>query len=198
MCDKTLRAVTDTMGFTHMTEVQQRSIRPLLEGRCVSCPLSLWVMSVTMRHFLCHHYTYMLLYVMSTVICTMSCHLSLCVMPSVCVTPSRDLLGAAKTGSGKTLAFLIPAVELLYKLSFMPRNGGWGWGWWAGLGSVHERGISVVVRCQPLLGHGTSSLSALTYVCGYAVMGWVWNKCFSCQVLLEEQLCCEGQQLLSP
>lgn len=36
----------------------------------------------------------------------------------------RDLLGAAKTGSGKTLAFLIPAVELLNKLHFMPRNGG--------------------------------------------------------------------------
>lgn len=35
----------------------------------------------------------------------------------------RDLMGAAKTGSGKTLAFLIPAVELLNKLKFMPRNG---------------------------------------------------------------------------
>ena len=35
----------------------------------------------------------------------------------------RDLMGAAETGSGKTLAFLIPAVELLYKLKFMPRNG---------------------------------------------------------------------------
>lgn len=35
----------------------------------------------------------------------------------------RDLMGAARTGSGKTLAFLIPAVELLYKLKFMPRNG---------------------------------------------------------------------------
>jgi superfamily II DNA/RNA helicase len=33
------------------------------------------------------------------------------------------LVGAAKTGSGKTLAFLIPAVELIYKLKFMPRNG---------------------------------------------------------------------------
>ena len=32
-------------------------------------------------------------------------------------------MGAARTGSGKTLAFLIPAVELLYKLNFMPRNG---------------------------------------------------------------------------
>ena len=32
-------------------------------------------------------------------------------------------MGAAKTGSGKTLAFLIPAVELLHKLKFMPRNG---------------------------------------------------------------------------
>ena len=39
-----------------------------------------------------------------------------------CVSPS-DLMGAARTGSGKTLAFLIPAVELLYKLNFMPRNG---------------------------------------------------------------------------
>ncbi|XP_065559215.1 probable ATP-dependent RNA helicase pitchoune isoform X2 [Artemia franciscana] len=35
----------------------------------------------------------------------------------------RDLVGKAKTGSGKTLAFLIPAVELIYKLKFMPRNG---------------------------------------------------------------------------
>ncbi|KAL3277135.1 hypothetical protein HHI36_012489 [Cryptolaemus montrouzieri] len=35
----------------------------------------------------------------------------------------RDLVGAAKTGSGKTLAFLIPAVELIYKLQFKPRNG---------------------------------------------------------------------------
>jgi ATP-dependent RNA helicase DDX18/HAS1 len=33
------------------------------------------------------------------------------------------VVGAAKTGSGKTLAFLIPAVELIYKLKFMPRNG---------------------------------------------------------------------------
>lgn len=37
----------------------------------------------------------------------------------------RDLLAAAKTGSGKTLAFLIPCVELLHKLHFMPRNGTW-------------------------------------------------------------------------
>ncbi|KAL1419057.1 hypothetical protein MTO96_005174 [Rhipicephalus appendiculatus] len=35
----------------------------------------------------------------------------------------KDVVAAAKTGSGKTLAFLIPAVELLYKLKFMPRNG---------------------------------------------------------------------------
>lgn len=35
----------------------------------------------------------------------------------------RDLVGAARTGSGKTLAFLIPAVELIKKLKFMPRNG---------------------------------------------------------------------------
>ena len=32
-------------------------------------------------------------------------------------------MGNAKTGSGKTLAFLVPAVELVYKLRFLPRNG---------------------------------------------------------------------------
>ncbi|KAK3770863.1 hypothetical protein RRG08_036463 [Elysia crispata] len=66
VCDLTLKGVED-MGFTHMTEIQHRSIPYLLEG--------------------------------------------------------RDLMGAAKTGSGKTLAFLIPAVELVYKCHFMPRNG---------------------------------------------------------------------------
>lgn len=66
VCEQTLKAVAD-MGFTKMTEIQARSIPPLLEG--------------------------------------------------------RDLVGAARTGSGKTLAFLIPAVELIFKLKFMPRNG---------------------------------------------------------------------------
>lgn len=36
----------------------------------------------------------------------------------------RDVLGAAHTGSGKTLAFLIPAIEMLSRLHFKPRNGG--------------------------------------------------------------------------
>lgn len=43
-----------------------------------------------------------------------------------CIPPlleGRDLVGSARTGSGKTLAFLIPAVELIFKLKFMPRNG---------------------------------------------------------------------------
>lgn len=66
VCDATLQGITD-MGFTHMTDIQARTIPPLLEG--------------------------------------------------------RDLVGAAKTGSGKTLAFLVPAVELIYKLRFLPRNG---------------------------------------------------------------------------
>ncbi|XP_077583934.1 ATP-dependent RNA helicase DDX18 [Stigmatopora nigra] len=64
--ESTLKGVQE-MGFEHMTEIQHKSIRPLLEG--------------------------------------------------------RDVLAAAKTGSGKTLAFLIPSIELLYKLKFMPRNG---------------------------------------------------------------------------
>lgn len=64
--DETLQAVAG-MGFSQMTEIQAKSIPPLLEG--------------------------------------------------------RDLVGSAKTGSGKTLAFLIPVIELINKLKFMPRNG---------------------------------------------------------------------------
>ncbi|XP_034115378.1 probable ATP-dependent RNA helicase pitchoune [Drosophila albomicans] len=64
--EATLRAITE-MGFSEMTEIQAKSLTPLLKG--------------------------------------------------------RDLVGAAQTGSGKTLAFLIPAVELINKLRFMPRNG---------------------------------------------------------------------------
>ena len=43
-----------------------------------------------------------------------------------CIPPlmaGKDVLGAAKTGSGKTLAFLLPAIEMLSKLKFKPRNG---------------------------------------------------------------------------
>lgn len=43
-----------------------------------------------------------------------------------CIPPllaGKDVLGAAQTGSGKTLAFLIPAVEMLHRLRFKPRNG---------------------------------------------------------------------------
>ena len=35
----------------------------------------------------------------------------------------RDVLGAAKTGSGKTLAYMLPAVEMLRKAHFTPKNG---------------------------------------------------------------------------
>jgi ATP-dependent RNA helicase DDX18/HAS1 len=64
--DLTLKAI-DEMGFTHMTEIQAKTVDQLLDG--------------------------------------------------------KDLMGAAKTGSGKTLGFLVPVVELMYKLKFMPRNG---------------------------------------------------------------------------
>ncbi|XP_064553319.1 probable ATP-dependent RNA helicase pitchoune isoform X2 [Drosophila montana] len=64
--EATLQAIAE-MGFSEMTEIQAKSLTPLLKG--------------------------------------------------------RDLVGAAQTGSGKTLAFLIPAVELINKLRFMPRNG---------------------------------------------------------------------------
>lgn len=61
------RKAIEGMGFKEMTQVQARTIPPLLAG--------------------------------------------------------RDVLGAAKTGSGKTLAFLIPAIEMLHRLKFKPRNG---------------------------------------------------------------------------
>ncbi|KEG02581.1 ATP-dependent RNA helicase HAS1, putative [Plasmodium vinckei vinckei] len=35
----------------------------------------------------------------------------------------KDILGAAKTGSGKTLAFLVPSINILYNIKFLPKNG---------------------------------------------------------------------------
>jgi len=61
----------------------------------------------------------------------------------------RDVLGAARTGSGKTLAFLIPAVELMHRVKFMPRNG-------TGaiiIGPTRELALQVCVQdnCRPYL-----------------------------------------------
>lgn len=39
------------------------------------------------------------------------------------VLNGRDVLGAAKTGSGKTLAYMVPAVELLRRAHFTPKQG---------------------------------------------------------------------------
>ena len=50
--DKTLRAVAESLGFTHMTEVQHRSIRPLLDGRYT--PMG-GLGFVTVRHVFCCH-----------------------------------------------------------------------------------------------------------------------------------------------
>jgi ATP-dependent RNA helicase DDX18/HAS1 len=35
----------------------------------------------------------------------------------------RDIIGGAQTGSGKTLAFLVPAIQMLYKLRIKPEHG---------------------------------------------------------------------------
>merc|ERR1712018_244042 len=74
------------MGFSHMTDIQAKTIPHLLEGN---------------NNTVCNFMNFLPLYVFS----------------------GRDLFGNAKTGSGKTLAFLIPAVELVYKLRFLPRTG---------------------------------------------------------------------------
>ncbi|KAG6524362.1 hypothetical protein ZIOFF_014270 [Zingiber officinale] len=66
LSEHTMKAIQE-MGFEHMTQIQSRSIPPLLAG--------------------------------------------------------KEVMGAARTGSGKTLAFLIPAVEMLHNIHFMPRNG---------------------------------------------------------------------------
>ncbi|GBO39163.1 putative ATP-dependent RNA helicase pitchoune, partial [Araneus ventricosus] len=64
--EETLKAIAD-MGFEKMTEIQAKSIPPLLDG--------------------------------------------------------SDVVASAKTGSGKTLAFLIPAIELMCKKKFTPKQG---------------------------------------------------------------------------
>jgi len=66
LTEGTQKAIQE-MGFKTLTEIQARSIPPLLRG--------------------------------------------------------QDVLAQAKTGSGKTLSFLIPAVELLAKAQWQPRNG---------------------------------------------------------------------------
>jgi ATP-dependent RNA helicase DDX18/HAS1 len=66
LTENTQKAIQE-MGFKTLTEIQARSIPPLLRG--------------------------------------------------------QDVLAQAKTGSGKTLSFLIPAVELLAKAQWQPRNG---------------------------------------------------------------------------
>ena len=35
ICEETMKAIIDQMGFTHMTEIQAKSIPHLLEGRYV-------------------------------------------------------------------------------------------------------------------------------------------------------------------
>ena len=86
VCEATLKGIED-MGFTHMTDIQAKTIPHLLEGKN-STVCNFTNFSTTFIYFI-----------------------------------GRDLVGNAKTGSGKTLAFLIPAVELVYKLRFLPRNG---------------------------------------------------------------------------
>ena len=39
------------------------------------------------------------------------------------ILAGNDVAVKAKTGSGKSLAFLVPILDVLYRLAFKPRNG---------------------------------------------------------------------------
>jgi ATP-dependent RNA helicase DDX18/HAS1 len=56
----------------------------------------------------------------------------------------KDVLGAAQTGSGKTLAFLIPAIELLHRMKFKPRNG-------ASRAQFHHHPLLTIIKRQELV-----------------------------------------------
>lgn len=72
---------------------------------------------------------------------------------SRCIPPlmaGKDVLGAAQTGSGKTLAFVIPAIEMLSRLKFKPRNG-------TGaiiISPTRELALQIFGVVKELMGHG--------------------------------------------
>jgi len=123
--EKTLNAVTD-MGFTDMMEIQHKSIRPLLDGKYV------YMYCKCLHVYIINYYysdTHIYAHVHTQIHACTHAHTFIATQFNVIVLhfhPTsysygivRDLMGAARTGSGKTLAFLIPAVELMYKLKFL-------------------------------------------------------------------------------
>lgn len=108
--DKTLKAIMD-LEFTHMTEVQHRTIVPLLEGKDLLaaartgsgvCVLEYRLLS---RVLVCAEMR------AATFMC------------ACCVEELMHFTYEHMSHTGKTLAFLIPCIELMYKLKFTPRNG---------------------------------------------------------------------------
>ncbi|KAF8320137.1 DEAD-domain-containing protein, partial [Clavulina sp. PMI_390] len=69
----------------------------------------------------------------------------------------KDVLGAARTGSGKTLAFLIPAIELVVRLKFKPRNG-------TGviiISPTRELAIQIFEEARTLMSHHSQTIGLL-------------------------------------
>ena len=130
LTEQTKKGIAD-MGFTHMTEVQARTIPQLLVGRDVLGAAKtgaqwergrgvagIWE-ALAARHLQA--------WTPSTCYRRLSCSGKLvwapaCTHQSLPSNP-HPTLPSLPPGSGKTLAFLIPCAELLYRAKFMPRNG---------------------------------------------------------------------------
>lgn len=122
LTEQTRKAIAD-MGFSHMTEVQARTIPHLLVGRDVlgaaKTGAQLWWRSDLgdgwqfVGRLLNKHMLLPWLLRPATAIDVVACN----------ANQTRSLHPRFPAGSGKTLAFLIPCAELLYRAKFMPRNG---------------------------------------------------------------------------
>lgn len=136
LTEQTKKGIAE-MGFTHMTEVQARTIPQLLVGRdvlgaaktgesCVRAVVAGWAVGsgwvrmaaaavrqaaqVARRQDACW--------------CNSAANCGMLLVLGVHLTlPHATPPLPTIPGSGKTLAFLIPCAELLYRAKFMPRNG---------------------------------------------------------------------------
>eukprot|EP00057_Strongylocentrotus_purpuratus_P011329 XP_011665803.1 PREDICTED: ATP-dependent RNA helicase DDX18 [Strongylocentrotus purpuratus] len=113
--EQTLKGVAD-MGFTQMTEIQHKAIPHMLEVAVTE-----EILSDSSFASLADRISEQTLKGVADMGFTQMTEIQHKAIPHM--LEGKDILAAAKTGSGKTLAFLIPAIELMNKLKFMPRNG---------------------------------------------------------------------------